>query len=116
MRNTEVITKHYLIAALWSSTDEHGEPLDAVFNLDDVAPFCLKEAAECVQEFVEMAGPLLEGLTDEQIGHDFWLTRNHHGAGFWDRGLGKRGLALTILAHSWGELALHVSEDGYIYS
>ena len=34
---------------------------------------------------------LLDGLSElpadwEQHGHDFLLTRNHHGAGFWDRG------------------------------
>lgn len=23
--------------------------------------------------------------SDARLGHDFWLTRNHHGAGFWDR-------------------------------
>jgi hypothetical protein len=27
----------------------------------------------------------LIGDNIEQAGHDFWLTRNGHGAGFWDR-------------------------------
>jgi hypothetical protein len=27
----------------------------------------------------------------EQAGIDFWLTRNRHGAGYWDRGLGITG-------------------------
>lgn len=35
------------------------------------------------------------GLTEEQQGHDFWLTRNGHGSGFWDRGLGEVGDKLT---------------------
>jgi len=26
-----------------------------------------------------------EGYSLERAGHDFWLTRNGHGAGFWDR-------------------------------
>lgn len=32
-------------------------------------------------------GDLIEaaGVTPEQAGHDFWLTRNGHGTGFWDR-------------------------------
>lgn len=39
----------------------------------------------------------------EQAGHDFALTRNHHGAGFWDRGLSDVGDRLTAAAHPYGE-------------
>ena len=35
------------------------------------------------------------GVTAEQAGHDLILTANHHGAGFWDRGLGDAGRELT---------------------
>lgn len=38
-----------------------------------------------------------EGYSIEQAGSDFWLTRNGHGTGFWDRGLGTVGEALTDL-------------------
>lgn len=45
--------------------------------------------ADCAQ----FATMMLEALTTEELeeadaaqyGHDFWLTRNGHGAGFWDR-------------------------------
>lgn len=37
-----------------------------------------------------------------QVGHDFWLTRNRHGAGFWDRGK-PEGDRLTELANAYGE-------------
>ena len=36
-------------------------------------------------------------------GHDFHLTRDHHGAGFWDRGYGEAGDLLTELAEEYGE-------------
>lgn len=36
-------------------------------------------------------------------GHDFWLTRNRHGAGFWDRGDQPCLSALTDAAHGYGE-------------
>lgn len=37
------------------------------------------------------------------FGHDYYLTREHHGAGFWDRGLsGDLGRYLTDIAHSAG--------------
>lgn len=35
-------------------------------------------------------------------GHDFYLTREGHGAGFWDRGLGMVGTALTKVAKDAG--------------
>lgn len=47
-------------------------------------------------------------------GHDFWLTQNHHGAGFWDRAstvwAKELGEKLTELAHEAGEVELY--EDG----
>lgn len=44
------------------------------------------------------------GQTDfGQHGHDFALTRNGHGAGFWDRGYGTAGDILTERAKSYGE-------------
>ena len=50
-----------------------------------------------------------------QAGHDFWLTRNRHGAGFWDRGLGERGQRLTDAAHVYGESYLSIGDDGKVY-
>ena len=50
--------------------------------------------------------------------HDFWLTGNHHGAGFWDGDYpeivdGKEvGDILTELAHSFGECDLLVTIEG----
>ena len=53
------------------------------------------------------------GYGPEQIGIDFWLTRNRHGAGFWDRGLGDIGEKLTDIAHQMGERSVYVGEDGW---
>jgi hypothetical protein len=113
--NAEVVTKHYLIAALWSSTDEHGEPLDAVYSLDDIAPEAYAQALEDCTDFIASCGESLAALNPEQVGHDFWLTRNHHGAGFWDRGLGALGDYLTTMAHAYGECDAYVGDDGFIY-
>lgn len=44
--------------------------------------------------------------------HDYWLTRNHHGAGFWDRGLGDLGDRLTFAAQSDSEYSVWESVDG----
>jgi len=49
-----------------------------------------------------------------QGGHDFWLTRNGHGAGFWDRGAGDVGDRLTVAAHAWGECHPYVTVAGKV--
>lgn len=113
----------YIECALWSSHDESdesgGEPMDANYSIDDLAPETLAQMQSDVDDFTSNPEitELLEqsGLSDEQIGHDFWLTRNRHGAGFWDRGLGDVGRKLTDFAHPYGEVNLYVSDDGRIY-
>lgn len=62
----------------------------------------------------------IDSVDPEQMGHDFWLTRNHHGVGFWDRPeiYGEEfANKLTNLAHSFGEINVHLGDDdGLIYS
>ena len=113
----ETITEHALIAWLWSETDyETGQPLDDNYSIEDIAPETLAQWREDVEQFVTIARAALRvsKLSDEQIGHDFTLTRNGHGTGFWDRGLGFTGQALTEHAKSFGDCAAYVSDDGLI--
>ena len=50
-------------------------------------------------------------------GHDFWLTRNRAGAGFWDRGYDKQaGESLSNAAMKFPEINLYIGDDGLIYS
>jgi hypothetical protein len=49
-------------------------------------------------------------------GYRFWLTRNHHGAGFWDGDYPKEiGEALTKLSHEFGETDAYVGDDGKLH-
>lgn len=50
--------------------------------------------------------------TWSQHGHDFALTRNHHGAGFWDRGYGDLGDSLTDAAHVYDEAIVYTNAEG----
>ncbi|MEG3175813.1 hypothetical protein U1872_06195 [Sphingomonas sp. RB3P16] len=50
-----------------------------------------------------------------QAGCDLWLTRNGHGAGFWDRGLGKAGDLLTEAAAALGSIDPYFGDDGKFY-
>jgi hypothetical protein len=60
------------------------------------------------------APAVVKQMDPEQAGHDFLLTRNHHGAGFWDRGLGERGDRLTANAHPYGNTLAYATEDGMV--
>lgn len=100
----------YLACAEWSSTvtppgaDPDSEPVE----LDSVetegwhpSTYARAEAdaarfAKLVAEYnaahpsyvkgVRQPDPIdLDKYDPTQVGHDLWLTRNHHGAGFWDR-------------------------------
>ncbi len=57
--------------------------------------------ADCAA-FTRECWASLAGLNPGQCGHDFALTRNGHGTGFWDRGLGEAGAELTRAAHVYG--------------
>ncbi len=75
----------------------------------------LERMAADVVAFVEAEWADVQELEPTQVGYDFWLTRNHHGAGFWDRGLGELGERLTRAANAYGEAYLYVGDDGLTY-
>jgi hypothetical protein len=109
----------YIECALWSSMDnkdeQGGEPLDANYSMEDFAEETLQKIRLDCAKFWKASGDLLDNVSDEMAGHDFWLTRNRHGAGFWDRGLGETGERLTKVAHSFGEVDLYIGDNGKIY-
>jgi hypothetical protein len=116
MLKMDKFTTAYLVCALWSSTEENGTPLDANYGLDDIADETLAKAQEDCRKFQQQNQKDLETLDAEQAGHDFWLTRNHHGAGFFDRDLEETGKRLTEQANLYKEVCLYVGDDGEIYS
>jgi hypothetical protein len=110
----------FLEAALWSSTDNAddsgGEPLDKNYGISDIAPETLASLLKDCDDFCEENADLLaQAGDDEQNGHDFWLTRNGHGAGFWDRGYGAVGDKLSAACKAYGGVDLYVGDDGQIY-
>lgn len=111
--------EHYLIAVLWAETDNTrdsgGDPLDKNYCASDFAPEALKQAKEDCAKFYLDNATLLEGIDAEQAGHDFWLTRRGHGAGFWDRGLGERGEKLTKACKKFEDVHAIVGDDNKIY-
>lgn len=115
------ILNQYLGSALWASTDDEDEPLDTNYGIRDLDKDAINQAKKDLNKFWKMAGSLLDGEDETQVAHDFWLTRNGHGAGFWDRTYnndvdGKKGDKLTKIAEKFGGSTLYVGDDGKIYS
>jgi hypothetical protein len=112
---------HYVECALWSSNDQSdpetgGEPMAANYGPEDFAESVAEDMQAELLAFVREAGELLDDVAPEMAGHDFWLTRNRHGAGFWDRGYPKDiGDRLTDIAHGYGESYLYVGDDSLVY-
>jgi hypothetical protein len=114
--------RQYVATALWSTTDDDGTPLDANYDFDDVDPESLSmHRSEC-EGFIQVNYEVIVGLLEfgyemTTIMHDFWLTRNGHGCGFWEDGNYPQdiGVILTDSAHSFGERNPYVGDDGQLY-
>jgi hypothetical protein len=117
----------YVNCALWSSTDDD-EPLDGLYSPDDIADDALRAMRADCEDFIgsedsETMSALRTYVSEfgaERAGHDFWLTRNGHGTGFWDRhyvddDLGRACQHLTAMAKPYGEATLYVGDDGLLY-
>ena len=118
----------YEEAAMWSSTDnsreDGGDPLDnGTYELSEKTRAVMRKDCDT---FFDANGMLLALATckrgtgqyskNAQAGHDFWLTRNGHGAGFWDGDWSKpHGEALTAACKKFREFYLYVGDDGKVY-
>ena len=90
--------------------------MDANYTITDLAPETLERMkADCASFQTQHWEDIQEDV--ERAGHDFWLTRNHHGAGFWDgdwpEDVDER---LTAASHSCAEVNLYIGDDGRVYS
>jgi hypothetical protein len=114
----EVAEKGMLAAALWTMSDGGGNPIADDLTIDAFDPQTRAELRGDLHAFVmaNVDDIAESGLSSEQIGHDFWMTRQHHGVGFWDRGLGSVGSRLTEACHPFGEVYLERSENNVVYS
>ena len=106
----------YRDAMLWANAyHESVEDIDGLdyAELEDVE----REDADAFWDslgYVLMAVPYYRERGIDYAGHDFALTRNGHGAGFWDRGMGRIGDMLTDEAHAYGEHYIAISDDGTV--
>lgn len=118
MFDVDAMLAAYTECALWSSSDnddDAGTTLGENYGPADLAPSTRAAFRRDCKAFAAAAGPMLSNLDATQVGHDFWLTRNRHGAGFWDGDYPEiLGETLTTLSRQFGEQHL-VVENGKIY-
>jgi hypothetical protein len=117
---TDQVFDAYVECAIWSSTDDDGRPFDRNYSASDIAPESIDTMRAEVIDFLngheDIIWTALSGdMSEEQVGHDFWLTRNGHGAGFWDRGLDELGDQLTAAAKAYSTSDLYVGDDGRLH-
>lgn len=113
----------YIQTALWSTMDDRtvGSPLDDNYGPEDLAPETLAAMRRDCEAFVHANADDIDawegqGDADARAGHDFWLTRNGHGAGFWDGDWPEpQASRLTAASEVAGEVYLYVGDDGRIY-
>jgi hypothetical protein len=138
MIDVDAVVQGYVAALLWSEScngtapvevcDHHGLGEDCDAGLDsigydagDLAEDARKEIEADVREFVEANRADLEelltkpGVDESDIGHNFLLTRNHHGVGFWDRGWGELGERLTQASDPYGNTSAYVDGDEKVH-
>ena len=111
--NMDLFVREYIRAILWSNS------LDD-YSIDDIHYTSVNMARSQCAEFVENnTADVILAIEETSLGHvahDFCLTRNHEGCGFWDgdysEDLGDR---LTEASDRFSELMVYVGDDGYIY-
>lgn len=120
--NLDAFTAGYIMALFWTSTGDGDQPDSEI----ELSPESLADiVADCAAFQTTNAGILAEAYArdgyggESQAGHDYWLTRNHHGAGFWDRDAledGDLGERLSELARAEGEVDAYEGDDGLLYT
>lgn len=108
----------YISTAMWASTTDTGESLEYLYAPADILKADLaemkEEALAWAQDNADLVTLAIEatGNTWKDVGHHLWLTRNGHGAGFWDGAWGSYGDDLTHQARTMGSCSLREIGDG----
>ena len=121
----DAFTRAYMECALWSSSDGD-TPLDSNNGIEDIAPETRQQMIDdCAKFQAENSEYLIAAIEKEDVcpsviqrraGHDFWLTRCHHGAGFWDGDWLINGDKLTEACKAYADVDLYIGDDGLIYA
>lgn len=132
-KQIDTVTEHYIIAAVWADCKEGTHPkvpneqkAKARKVCADFIELCEKRGGlftKAMERFEHGYGTHPDaGSAEAMFGHDFWLTRQGHGVGFWDRKVlevtledgTELGDALSAVAREVGE-SYHYQDRGWFY-
>ncbi len=116
----------YIGAMLGTEVGDDDEPLDRDYSVEDIDGDSYEKAKSDCLTFLFSAAWMIrqERRLDyrwtnfEMAGHDLLLTRNHHGAGFWEEAdWPAYGSKLDRLVEDmFKEINAYVGDDGKIYT
>ncbi|GBU16905.1 MULTISPECIES: hypothetical protein [Methylobacterium] len=114
-------TQAYIEAAIFTDEEQLGidQPTAELLSdhtfaaiVDDCAQFQRWANLDAVPEHAHAGRTGIH----EQAGHDFWMTRNGHGVGFWDGDwIEPHANRLDNLSKRFGEFDLYRGDDGQIH-
>lgn len=108
-------TQAYVEAMFFTSTGTRDDEDLEHASFDELAPETLAKIIHDCELFQKDNADLIDHEWS-QAGHDFWLTRNHHGAGFWDGDWEEPdATALTHASHGYSAIDLYRGDDGRLY-
>lgn len=100
----ETMTRAFIECMCWAESGDPESPLGENASPDRLTRKARKVCEELCADFIGYctgAGIDYSKIDPSQMGHDLWLTMQGHGAGFWDRGLGRLGDQLTKAAKTF---------------
>lgn len=108
----EEVLNSYLGTMLWSSGDEYDEYSVDDFNVEDKEK-SRKDVKFFINEIISNPDAYGESsdYDDSTLGHNLALSRNGHGAGFFD----DNNDILQDIARKMGQVTLEIGDDGQLY-
>jgi hypothetical protein len=111
--NPEEVLNSYLETALWAEGGD-GNELDSktINDIDERAKQAsLKDIQTFIQQAQQQAPEELANYDARALGHYLWLSRNGHGAGFFD----DNNDTLQNIARAMKTADIYVGDDGKVY-
>jgi hypothetical protein len=121
-RDLDAFTQGYIEAMFFTSTGHEDDLEDATFA--ELHPQSLADIIADCKAFQDANRSLLDAAVEHggdrgeydlaAAGRDYWYTRNGHGVGFWDRGLGSIGDSLSSAAR-YSSVDVVRGDDGKVH-
>lgn len=134
MINYEEFESAYIEAAMTLCSDDNDDDIIANHSVEDISPGLRAEVESDCRAFIALAEEIFAKYPEaaraaeeafsagrwtlsEHAGNDFWMTRNGHGAGFWDgdwNGGWAGGLDITIRDGETGDIVDQIFRREYV--